>query len=91
MPEKQEVVTFDLFPDLLSGWEEEWQDMPEFLMEDKTAFKVILVNFENMKDVKAFAELMKQSITPSTKYIWFPEKKPFPCNTYRYVDEKTLD
>ena len=36
--------------------EKEWQDMPEYVMEDLTPFRVINVRFRNEEDVKKFEE-----------------------------------
>lgn len=45
---------------ILKDWESEWQDMPEFVMEDLTPHRVINVRFRNDDDVKKFEELMSQ-------------------------------
>ena len=52
---------------------EAWEDMPEFTQESKEAFKKMIVHFATQEHVNKFAELVKQSITEKTKYIWFPE------------------
>ena len=46
------------------------------------------VRCERVEDMKKFAELVGQTVTPTTKYIWYPEVKAFPNRFYRYVDEK---
>lgn len=53
----------------------EWQGMPEFHQEDKTAFKSIIVHFDSHDNVKNFAELVAQTITDKTKFIWYPKKE----------------
>lgn len=55
--------------------EEEWEGMPEFEQEDKTAYQTLLVHFDNQVDVQAFANLVRQKITEKTKFIWYPEKE----------------
>ena len=57
-------------------WESEWQDMPEFVMEDLTPHRVINVRFRNDDDVKKFEELMSQEISAKQKTIWFPYAEP---------------
>jgi hypothetical protein len=52
---------------------EEWEGMPEFDHEDKTSFKQIHVHFKNVDDMRAFAKLVKQTITEKTRSIWYPE------------------
>lgn len=51
----------------------EWQGMPEFRHEDKTAFRSLYVHLKDQEAVDEFARLVGQKITDATKYIWFPE------------------
>lgn len=53
----------------------EWGGMPEFTAEDKSAYKNLIVNFENEKDMEKFAKLVGQEINIKTKSIWYPEHK----------------
>jgi ParB-like chromosome segregation protein Spo0J len=53
----------------------EWQGMPEFEQEDKTAYQTIHVHFATEKDVQDFAGLVGQGITEKTKYLWFPKQE----------------
>lgn len=88
MAKNKKVITFDLFPELLSDWEKEWQDMPEFVQNDEFAFRSIKIHFQNIEDIQKFAKLINQTIGPKTKYIWYPEVVNFPNRHYRYIDEK---
>lgn len=69
------------------NWEHEWQDMPEYVMEDLTPHRVINVRFRNDEDVKVFEELMGQRITQKQKTIWFPYAEPRRASHLRYSDE----
>jgi len=60
-------------------WKKEWQDMPEFEMED-------LSHFRNQEDIDKFAELIGQKITKAPS-IWYPEWKKRRYADKRYVDE----
>ena len=51
----------------------EWNGMPEFNNPDAMGVKQIIVHFETWDDVREFAELVEQTITEKTKYIWFPK------------------
>ena len=51
----------------------EWQGMPEFAQDDKTAFRRVVVHFRDQTGVDAFAKLVKQHVTPETRFVWFPE------------------
>ena len=54
--------------------EKEWVDMPEFIQEKKEPFSKIVIRFETEEDLKEFAELIGQKLTPKTKSIWHPYK-----------------
>lgn len=51
----------------------EWQEMPEFISEDKSGYTVI-VHFDNENDISAFAKLIGQTVLTTTKSIWFPAR-----------------
>ncbi len=53
--------------------EKEWNGMPEFTQQDKTAFKSISVHFPDQAAIDKFAKLIDQKITPETKMCWFPQ------------------
>lgn len=50
----------------------EWKEMPEFVSEDKTGFKDLIIHFDTENDLKTFAALLEQPITIQTKSIWYP-------------------
>jgi hypothetical protein len=76
----------DLFDDIQNNFSE-WNDMPEFVMEDLTPYRVINVRFRNAEDVAEFEKLMAQRITEKQKTIWFPYAEPRRTSHLRYVDE----
>lgn len=61
----------------------EWDGMPEFENEDKTAFRSIIVHFKSQEDVDSFASTVEQKITEKTKFLWFPE-----IEIERYADKR---
>lgn len=71
--------------DIPSAWQEEWQDMPEYVMEDLRPYRVINVRFRNEEDVKEFARVMAQHITPKQRAIWFPAMEHRRASHLRYV------
>tara|TARA_B100000315_G_scaffold112754_1_gene103385 strand:+ start:203 stop:496 length:294 start_codon:yes stop_codon:yes gene_type:complete len=79
-------LTFDGLDDR-SSWEKEWQDMPEFVMEDTTSFRTLKIHFRNFDDVDRFAKLIGQHISPKVKSLWFPEMLKRRYANKRYVDE----
>ena len=50
--------------------DEEWQNMPEYNSEDKTAYKSVVVHFACQAHVEEFEKLVEQSLT--NRYLWFP-------------------
>jgi hypothetical protein len=76
-----------LFDDLEESFREEWRNMPEFIQEDLTPYRVINVRFRNQADVDEFEKLMAQKITEKQKTLWFPFAEPRRAAHLRYVDE----
>lgn len=72
---KAKDLNLRMFDDDQLAYKEEWKDMPEYIQEDLTAWKSVLVHFKNKEDMQAFAILIKQTVIQSTKYIWFPKSK----------------
>tara|TARA_R110000744_G_scaffold107013_8_gene203449 strand:- start:1308 stop:1574 length:267 start_codon:yes stop_codon:yes gene_type:complete len=54
-------------------WKDHWKEMPEFRQEDLTAFKELVVRFENQADLDAFAALLDQKINTETFSVWYPK------------------
>lgn len=55
--------------------EDEWKGMPDFKAEDLRSEHSIIVHFRCFEDMQEFAELVQQTITDKTKYIWFPKQE----------------
>jgi hypothetical protein len=51
--------------------DENWRGMPEFTQEDADGYS-IKVHFRSPKERDQFAQLVNQTITDRTRYIWFP-------------------
>jgi len=88
-------LDFDLdvlgFEDLNFGpneidYEKEWEGMPEFENEDKTAFRTIHVHFATQVHVDEFSKLMGQAITEKTSFMWYPK-----IEIDRYADKGYID
>jgi len=74
--------------DVTEPWRKEWQNMPEFAHENLEAWKSILVHFASAEHMQAFAKLVGQNITDTTKYIWYPKPAVNKVkNEKRYVDQ----
>lgn len=71
---KSEVQQFSMFGEQREEWwEESWQGMPEFVQEDLSPYKTIMVHFENEAALESFAKLVGQTLTVQTKSIWYPK------------------
>lgn len=77
--EPEQGTLFDLTP----VWQVEWNGMPEFVQEDLTPVRSILVHFETDEDVRKFAVAVEQPIGPNLKSIWYPE-----AEITRYADKR---
>tara|TARA_R110002020_G_scaffold286980_2_gene502465 strand:- start:1827 stop:2051 length:225 start_codon:yes stop_codon:yes gene_type:complete len=67
--------------------EAEWKGMPEFVQEKQEPFSKIIIRFETEADLKEFAELIGQKLTPKTKSIWHPHKPHRKPYVRKWVDE----
>ena len=81
--EEMEVLPM-IDPNVVSDLTGEWEDMPEFTEDDKTAFRTILVHFTCEEDVDKFSKLVKQSFTDKTKFMWYPEQENMATEAKRY-------
>jgi ParB-like chromosome segregation protein Spo0J len=50
----------------------EWQGMPEFDMENKIAFRSIIIHFKDQDAVDEFSRLIDQNITTKMRSLWHP-------------------
>jgi len=73
--------------EMKEGWEEQWQDMPEFIQLKQEPFACINIRFENEEDLKDFAEIIGQKLTPKTKSIWHPFKSHWGASKKVYKSE----
>lgn len=46
--------------------------MPDYSHADMQPHTTLLVHFRNVQDRQAFARLVGQNLTPTTKFVWFP-------------------
>lgn len=77
------AAILDLEPEAGVDPNEEWKGMPEFVHEDKTAFRSLAVHFKDQEAVDRFAELVGQKITEKTRFLWYPE-----IEIERYADKR---
>ena len=74
--------------DILNGeWRKEWQNMPEFELEDMRPFHTVNIHFANLEDVEEFGKLIGQKITKKKKYYWYSKREPKQGTQKIYIDE----
>lgn len=66
--------------------EDEWDGMPEFNQEDKSAFFSCIIHFKDQEAIDKFSKLTEQTMTTKTKYVWFPEKSVVKVADKRYAE-----
>lgn len=54
---------------------EEWEGMPEFVQEEDPSYHKIVVHFGCEEDLNAFEQLVGQTVTNKTKFIWYPPQE----------------
>jgi len=85
MTEPKSPSLFD--PSDFAAWKEHWQGMPEFVQENLSSYRKIVVHFRCQADVDAFAKLINQTITSKQPSLWFPAWEIRRYANKRYVDE----
>lgn len=81
----------DLMPGGGQTWQELWEGMPEFIQEDQTSFKSIVVHFRSEEDFLGFMELVGQPPTNvRQKSIWHPEAEIARFADKRWVSAASL-
>lgn len=79
-----------LFPGFVHNnepWRDEWKGMPEFIQEDLSPWKQIIVSFACRADMETFAKLVGQRINFETRNLWYPEAEIGHFANKRYTDE----
>jgi len=79
------MIDFKLDPSEIDP-NSEWDGMPEFDQQDKTAHQTIQLHLFDEQAVKDFAELIKQPITSKTRSIWYPAQPTESTADKRYGD-----
>jgi ParB-like chromosome segregation protein Spo0J len=65
----------------------EWGGMPEFEHEDQTSQFRAIVHFANEDDMRAFEELVGQTIPANTRAIWYPKAERLTVRGSGYVSD----
>lgn len=76
--------------DNMKDWQKHWKNMPEFINNENTPFRTIIVHLETQEALNEFIHLMKQKITDKTKYIYYPYKHKQKLKNLIYVDSENI-
>jgi hypothetical protein len=64
--------------------ENEWEGMPEACNEN-VAKRHLTIHFHSEQNVQDFADLIQQTITSKTKYVWYPQEQSIVAKATKYV------
>jgi hypothetical protein len=74
----------------ITPWKAEWQNMPDYSIEDLSPEFQLIVNFTCAGDVEEFAAIIGQSVKAAKgrqlPSIWFPEQEIGRMSNKRYID-----
>lgn len=62
----------------------EYEGMPSYNAENLDAYQSIILHFKDAKDRDAFAELVNDTITDKTKFLWYPKREDDKVADLRY-------
>ena len=78
--------------DEIVSWRLEWQDMPEYLLQDLAPRFQIVINFICASDVESFGKILgnniKANIGKQKKSIWYPDQEIGHMMNKRYIEVK---
>lgn len=72
-------------PEEIEPWRQHWAGMPEFIQEDLSPWKTLLVHFASPGDLQAFSELIDQTLTNRTQSVWYPPAEIGHMANKRYI------
>lgn len=67
-------------------WQKHWVGMPEFVQEDKHAYKELKISFRTKEDYEDFAKIIGQKLTEKTKSIWHPHLDRTKNSLLRWIE-----
>lgn len=77
-----------MFEELEHDWRDEWTGMPEYDHEQLAPWHTVYVHVVDAAGLQAFADLVEQTVNPTTKSIWYPPQGDrADLMRLRYVDE----
>lgn len=71
-------------------WMQHWKDLPEFSQRELRPLKDLVVQFKNVQDRQAFAELLGRPISDATKSVWWPDQGRMDALSLQWFTEKPV-
>lgn len=68
-------------------YDKHWQNMPSYNQPDNSAYRQLIISFEDEAAVKKFEELVGQTLTKKTKSIWFPKREQNNVSDLFWIEE----
>ena len=68
----------------------EWRNMPTFNQPKNSAYRQVIVSFEDEAGIAEFFRLINQSYTDKTNSVWFPERLTNKVVDLFYYDNNTV-
>jgi hypothetical protein len=78
---------------MLAGMEEtktpyDWDDMPEFVQNDKQPYAEMTIRFRSEEDLREFAEMIEQNnLSKRTKALWYPALDRTENSLLRFMED----
>lgn len=66
------------------AWQDEWQGMPEFVMEKQRAYAEIVIRVDDPLSLVDLSARLGQPLTPKTKSVWHPYRSHWNEETWRW-------
>jgi hypothetical protein len=73
--------------DTPSFFDEHWEGMPEYKMEDKTSHRKIVVHFRSDEDFASFCNIISQKLGSKQPSTWYPEMPHRKASHMTYENE----
>jgi hypothetical protein len=72
-------------------WVDHWQGMPEWNQEDLTPLQTVYIHLATEEDRQEFMKLIRQTINPETKSLWYPAAEIGKVADVRWKTDEVVD
>jgi hypothetical protein len=68
-------------------WKLHWNEMPDFVQEERASFRSVTIKFRTESDYKMFSDAIEQTLSSNTKSIWHPKLDNPKNSLFRWVQD----